>query len=63
MRGIQFLTDDRGRKIAVLIDLIAYSGLWEDLYDSLIAKERAHEPRESIESVKRRLRRRSKFRG
>ena len=55
MEGIQFVTDDKGRKTAVLIDLKKYGEQWEDFYDSLVAAERKNEPRESIESVRRRL--------
>jgi PHD/YefM family antitoxin component YafN of YafNO toxin-antitoxin module len=57
MEGIQFVTDDKGRKTAVLIDLKKYGELWEDIYDSLTAKRRAGEPRESIEEVRESLRR------
>ena len=31
MTGIQFVTDDKGRKTAVLIDLKKHARLWEDL--------------------------------
>jgi hypothetical protein len=55
MRGIQYITDDRGKKRAVVIDLESYGELWEDFYDSLVARKRASEPRESLESVKKRL--------
>jgi hypothetical protein len=57
MRGIQYITDDRGKKKAVVIDLESYGELWEDFYDSLVARKRASEPRESFQSVKKRLRR------
>jgi PHD/YefM family antitoxin component YafN of YafNO toxin-antitoxin module len=63
VEGIQFLTNDKGRKVAVLIDLRKYGELWEDLYDSLTARRRAREPRESLESVKKRLRKRAPSRG
>ncbi len=56
MQGIQFLIDDQGRKTAVLIDLKEHGELWEDIYDSLIAKSRINEPRESLEEVRQRLR-------
>lgn len=61
MKGIQFVTDEAGRKTAVLIDLRKYGELWEDIYDSLIARQRAHEPRETLESVKERLRKQGKL--
>lgn len=62
MRGVQFLVDDNGQKTAVLIDLKKNAQLWEDFYDVALAKSRAKEPRESLESVRRRLRLRSKRR-
>jgi hypothetical protein len=56
MRGVQFLVDDDGEKTAVLIDLKKNADLWEDFYDVAVARSRAKEPRESLESVRRRLR-------
>ena len=61
MKGIQFVVDDKGEKIAVQVDLRMYGELWEDLYDSLIARQRADEPRESLESVKATLKRQGKL--
>ena len=61
MEGIQFVVDDKGEKTAVIIDLKKYSELWEDFYDSLIARLRADEPRGSLESVKERLNQQSKM--
>ncbi|MBL0173838.1 MAG: hypothetical protein IPP94_00965 [Ignavibacteria bacterium] len=55
MRGIQYLVDDNGVRSAVLIDLKKNARLWEDFYDIAVAKSRAKEPRESLESVKHRL--------
>ena len=60
MRGVQFLVNDDGEKTAVLIDLRKNAQLWEDFYDVAVARSRAKEPRESLESVRRRLRFRSK---
>ncbi len=50
--GIQFVTNNAGEKTAVLIDLKRYGELWEDFYDIIIARQRADEPRESLESVR-----------
>jgi|WetSurSiteA1Bulk_404760.scaffolds.fasta_scaffold65667_2 hypothetical protein len=61
MKGIQFLVDDTGEKKAVLIDLKKYGDLWEDLYDTILAHERQDEPRESLDVVKQRLRRKGKL--
>jgi hypothetical protein len=55
MTGIQFVSDDKGEKTAVLVDLKKYRELWEDIFDSIIAEKRKNEPRESIASVKKRL--------
>ena len=55
MHGVQYVTDELGEKTAVLIDLKQNGDLWEDFYDVSITKEREREPRESIESVKKRL--------
>ena len=62
MQGIQFLVNDEGQRTAVLIDLKKNAQLWEDFYDVAVAKSRAKEPRESLESVRRRLRVRGKNR-
>ncbi len=56
MKGIQFLIDERGDKTAVVIDLKKYSELWKDFYDRAVARSREGEPRETLGSVKRRLR-------
>ena len=60
LRGIRFVVDDAGERTAVVIDLKKNAQLWEDFYDVAVAKARAKEPRETLESVKRRLRLRSK---
>lgn len=62
MKGVQFVVDERGEKTAVVIDLREHARLWEDVYDTLVARARRHEPRESLESVKRRLRSQGKRR-
>ena len=55
MRGVQYLVDDDGETTAVLIDLKKNAKLWEDFYDVAVAKSRSKDPRESLESVRRRL--------
>ena len=62
MEGIQFVVNEKGQKVAVLIDLHKYGELWEDFYDSLTARLRAEEPRETLASVKKRLRKQGKLR-
>ena len=61
MKGIQFLVDDSGEKSAVLIDLKTHGEIWEDIYDSILAQNRADEPRETLESVKKKLNRRGQL--
>ena len=63
MRGVQFLVDDQGEKTGVLIDLKKNAELWEDFYDRALAEARADEPRESLASVKKRIRRRRRSNG
>lgn len=55
MKGISFVTDGKGKKIAVQIDLTRHDSLWEDVYDGIVAAKRSKEPRESLESVKKHL--------
>jgi hypothetical protein len=55
MSGIDYLTDERGQRKAVVIDLKKHAQLWEDFYDALVARSRKNEPRESLDLVKRRL--------
>lgn len=62
VKGVQFVVDDSGRKTAVQIDLKKQGRLWEDFYDRALAKQRASEPRESLESVKKRVLGRSRRR-
>ena len=40
MTGVQFLTDAKGRKVAVQIDLRKHGAIWEDFYDGLISEQR-----------------------
>jgi hypothetical protein len=55
MSGITFMVDKRGTKTAAAIDLRRHRKLWEDFYDTVLAESHAHEPRESLQSVTRRL--------
>jgi hypothetical protein len=43
MTGIQFVTDDKGRKTAVLIDLKKHGALWEDFWDGIVSESRRKE--------------------
>jgi len=51
----QFLTDERGNKIAVVLPLQEYEDLMEDVSDLVAVAERRCEGRVSLEEVKKRL--------
>jgi len=59
MKGVEFIVNDTGTKKAVIIDLKKYGDLWEDFYDTLLARDRKEEPRESFDEVKKTILRRS----
>jgi hypothetical protein len=52
MTGIHYLTDEKGRKLAVQIDLTKHRGLWEDIQDVLVSRSRRHEKRIPLDKVK-----------
>lgn len=62
MQGIQYVTNDKGQKIAVQINLKKFGEIWEDFFDNLLSRQRADEPRESIDSVRERLKKQGKLR-
>ena len=55
MKGVEFVVDEKGKKKAVVLDLKTHRGVWEDFCDVLRAKERDGEPRESIDSVEKKV--------
>ena len=44
MKGIRFVVDDKGRKVAVIIDLRRWGKHLEDFFDIVAAEERRDEP-------------------
>jgi len=52
MTGIQFITDEKGRKMAAVIDLKKHKSLWEDIEDVLVSRSRRHEKRIPLDKVK-----------
>jgi hypothetical protein len=52
MTGIQFVTDDKGRKVAVLIDLKKHGARLQDLWDGLISESRRREKGIPLEKIK-----------
>ena len=63
MEGSHFVTDEKGQKIAVQIDLGRYGELWEDFYDALTIEQRREDDRIPLADVKKRLMRSGKLRG
>jgi hypothetical protein len=53
MTGIQFVTDEKGRKVAVQIDLKTHGAMWEDFRDGMVAESRRKEKRHSLPAVPR----------
>jgi hypothetical protein len=43
MTGIQFVTDEKGRKVAVQIDLKKHGARLEDFWDGLISESRRNQ--------------------
>ncbi len=52
MEGVQFLINDRGEKISVLIDLNEWGDLWEDFYDVMVSRSRQDEKEISLDELK-----------
>ena len=63
MQGIRYVTDERGERVAVQIDLKKHGEIWNDFFDILTAKRRQNEPRESLASVKSKLKKNGKLDG
>ena len=51
MKGIRFVVDDKGRKVAVIIDLKRWGALLEDFFDLAAAEERRNEPLVPLEEA------------
>ena len=63
MTGIQYITDERGRKTAAVVDLKKHKALWEDIQDVLVSRSRRRERRVPLEEVKADLIKSGKLRG
>ena len=64
MKGISYITDDKNRKKAVVIEmktLVQYDEQIEDLFDVIIAESRAEEPTVAWEEVKMQLKKKGKL--
>ena len=52
MTGIRYVTDEKGRKVAVQIDLSKHRELREDIQDVLVSRSRRHEKRILLDKVR-----------
>jgi len=62
MTGIQFVTDEKGRKVAVQISLKRYGAVLEDFWDGLISESRRNEKGIPLEKIKADLLKRGRLR-
>lgn len=56
IKGVQFVTDTAGHKVAVMLDLAEWGELWEDIYDNMIANQRTGEPGLTLDEFEAELR-------
>ena len=56
LRKERFITDEKGRKRAVILDIKLYQEILEDLEDLRLLAERKDEATSSLEEVEERLR-------
>jgi hypothetical protein len=63
MNGIRNVIDDKGRKVAVQIDLKKYGAMPEDFWDGLISVSRRKEKGVPLGKIKANLAKRGRLRG
>ena len=56
MANEQYVVDEKGQKVAVIISLKEYEELLEDLHDLAVVAERRDEPTTPLEEIKEKLR-------
>ena len=62
MSGIHYVTDEKGRKVAVQIDLKKYGAVLEDFWDGLVSESRRKEKGIPLEKIKADLVKRGRLR-
>jgi hypothetical protein len=62
MNGIHFVTDEKGRRVAIQIDLKKYGALLEDFWDGLISESRRKEKGVPFDAIKADLVKRGRLR-
>jgi hypothetical protein len=61
MTGIQYVTDQKGERVAVQLDLRLYADLWEEIEDVLVSESRRDEENILLEQVEAKLVQRGKL--
>ena len=61
MTGIQYVTDEEGRRVAVQIDLREHAELWEEFEDLLVSESRRNEESIPVEQGEAKLIQRGKL--
>jgi hypothetical protein len=51
MSGIQYVTDQKGKRVAVQLDLRLHAGLWQEIEDVLVSESRQDEESIPLEQV------------
>jgi hypothetical protein len=52
MKGVQFVTDETGKRRAVVVSLAEWGELWEDIHDTVVSEFRKKESTVSWEELK-----------
>lgn len=52
MTGIQYISDEEGRRVAVQIDLRQHAALWEEFEDMVVSESRRNEESIPLDRVK-----------
>lgn len=63
MKGIQLVTDDSGKRTAILIKHENVGEIWEDIYDILVSESRKQESTMPWKKLKAEMRQRVRMRG
>ncbi len=62
INGIQYVTDEKGRKVGVLIDLKKHGAAWQDFWDGLVSESRRKGKGIPLEKIKADLVKRGRLR-
>lgn len=60
MTGIQYVTDQKGERVAVQLDLRLHAGLWEEIEDVLVSESRRDEENIPLDQIEAKLIKRGK---